>query len=153
MDSQLIQTSHKRAKTEEMQENSKSKQAKTEETFCEKENIVKSSWIKPLAGKEPANDKTILRDNNNSANNRITDHGNDADSTGRLDHVSSKQSKRSSPLSLIDSQNMSKLSLHNQGASGSLMHVKQEVNEHPSILGNELSHEMNLFSEQSINEV
>lgn len=115
--------------------------------------MVKSSWIKPLAGKEHASDKTILRDNNTSVNNRITDQVNDADSTGRLEKLSSKQSKRSSPLSLLDSQNLSKLSLNNQGGSGSLMNVKQEVNEHPSILGNELSHEVNLFSEHSVNEV
>ena len=146
---------YKRTKTDEFSESEKivSKTKDHSEQFWEKENIVKSSWIKSGHLKDAINEKVILKDSNSASNKRINDSIHDADSTDKIDLISSRLSKRSGPLSPIDSWILYKPSnnvnlLENRNANN-----KNDFMEPPTILRDDGSAEVQLFSENSLNEV
>lgn len=118
----------------------------TSEEFCEKENIIKPSYMQRLT--TPINEKVILKDNNLSTHNRIPENNHEADSTDKADLISGRLSKRSGPLSPIDS-----ISLYKPSNSSSLLEPrinKGELNDPPTILGNDASQEVQLFSDSSL---
>lgn len=153
IESELSTNNQKRFKLEEnsLTVNSVQKVSKIGNNNCEKENIVKTSWIQVTKLKETTNDKDILRDNKSSVNNKIIDQSHEVDSTERLEFSSNKFSKPSGPLSPIDSQNINK---HTTKISP--RREKEEYsNDHTSqlMLGNEVSEKLNIISDHSLNDV
>ena len=85
------------------------------EEFWEKENISKPSWAKLAFSKDRKSENLILKDNNASSTNITTDIiAQDVESIDRMELNSNRHSKRSGPLSPIDSINLCKPSNNTQ---------------------------------------
>lgn len=153
IESEHSTNNQKRVKLEESSQtvNSFQKVSKNDNDNCEKENMVKTSWVQFTKLKEPTNDKDILKDNKSSVNNKIIDQSHEVDSTERLEFSSNKFSKPSVPLSPIDSQNINKnptkISPSREREDHSIDHS------HHLLLGNEVSEKLNIISDHSLNDV
>jgi hypothetical protein len=112
---------------------------------------VKSEWVSAFQSKGAGKENTILKDNNASVNNRTPDKKLESDSTEKLEAFSNKISKNSFPLSPIDSQNVLKMpSRLPDLESREVKNVSERS--HP-LIKHEPSDQMNLHSEQSLNDM
>lgn len=141
---------YKRVKIDESEEtvNNNAQLAHKNDEFCEKENDAFKSVIKPRS----FNERVILKDNNILPNNKVTEAQNDAEATERFESMSNKFSKRSGPLSPIDSISFCKPSNIKQCPDENVF-KKQMYNDQSLLLSNEVSAELQLFSEHSNNDL
>lgn len=146
----LPKSSHKRIKVDESEETVTNNAPLAQQTddSCEKENRTTESCSKPRFAPE----RVILKDNNTSTSNKVTDVHHDGEVTGRFESVSNKFSKRSGPLSPIDSISFCKPSNIKQCPDENVF-GKQIYNEQPLLLGNDVSQEVQLFSDNSNNDL
>lgn len=115
--------------------------------------MIEFGWEKSSNLKELVNERVILKDNNTSIKTKKLESHNDADSTDRVELISKKSSKKSGPLSPIDSQNIIK---HESGAptvvKEQTVKIKQEAIESSYVHDNDISADYQLFSENYAND-